>query len=371
MKILKLSVVLLTALAMLLTGCTQQVQEPDQDIERTYVCPSGKEVILPPADQLERVVMTSVPLPSIYKLIGGDLDKLVGIHPGSKVDAERSILGKMAPQLLDIESSFMQGFEVNTEELLALKPDVVFFYGAMAQQDQLYDQLGVTSINTKPDVRGDSLEMMLLWVKVLGDVFEIETAIDDIIDYGHQVLDDVKEKTVNLEESEKVKVLTLFRLSEKEIGVSGKGSQGDGWISLTGAKNVAEDLDGTSNVDMEQIYRMNPDVIYIFNNAMPEDLYNNTIKGQDWSKVKAVQDRRVYKIPTGIARWFPPSADAPLMLQWMAQKNYPELFTYDMKVEIKEYYNTYYKYDIADEDIDGILDPVREEVMNRGSGKNY
>ena len=89
--------------------------------------------------------------------------------------------------------------------------------------------------------------------------------------------------------------------------------------------NVASELSGTPAISMEQIYEWNPDVIIIttFSQTMPEDLYNNTVPGQDWSNVKAVREGRVYKEPIGVYRWFPPSGDAPLMLKWMSESAVP------------------------------------------------
>lgn len=402
-KKLSFIMILVLIVAMLSMGCSQQTEEVDKPSEkaeikqgkaedakpagsenagaekseegestRTVISPKGKEVVLPTADKLNRVVMTAVPLPSTYRLLEDDLSKLVGINPGCKDDARKSILGKMAPEILDISDSFINGPEVNIEELLKLKPQVVFYYGGPSDIGKMYGEVGIPAVDISPKVRGNSLEMMMMWVEVLADVFELEEDIDEILSYGKEIVSEIQEKTSKLENDKKTKVLCLFRLNEKGIRVSGKGTQGDSWIQLTGAVNVAADMQGVVNADMEQIYKMNPERIYIFNDAMPEDLFNNTIKGQDWSKIKAVEDGEVYKIPVGIARWFPPSGDTPLMLKWMAQKNYPALFNnYKMEEEVKNYYNKYYKYDITDEDIHRILNPIREKASVRGNPKNY
>ena len=122
---------------------------------------------------------------------------------------------------------------------------------------------------------------------------------------------------------------------------------------------------------MEQIYEWNPDVIIIttFSQTMPEDLYNNTVPGQDWSNVKAVREGRVYKEPIGVYRWFPPSGDAPLMLKWMSETLYPDLFDYDMEAEIKAYYNEFYSYDISDDQVKGVLSSNPEAA--RGADWQY
>jgi iron complex transport system substrate-binding protein len=91
---------------------------------------------------------------------------------------------------------------------------------------------------------------------------------------------------------------------------------------------------------------------------MPEDLYDNSIDGQDWSQITAVKERRVYRIPLGIYRWYPPSLDGPLMLKWMARKNYPDLFTYDMEDEIRAYFKEFHHYTLSDSEIEAILEPT-------------
>lgn len=139
---------------------------------------------------------------------------------------------------------------------------------------------------------------------------------------------------------------------------------GNRWLDATGGIDVAAEagIEGIKQVNMEQVYEMNPDIIYItnFTETQPQDLMDNKFKGQDWSKVKAVQDGKVYKMPLGIYRWYPPSGDAPLMLKWMAQHNYPEVFDYDMNAEVKDYYKRYYNYDLSDEQVTGIFNPSSE-----------
>ena len=145
-------------------------------------------------------------------------------------------------------------------------------------------------------------------------------------------------------------------------------------IKAAGGINAAAELTGPTSVNMEQIYEWDPDIIIIttFTETMPEDLYNNTIDGQDWSQVSAVLNGKVIKEPLGVYRWFPPSGDAPLMLKWMAQTLHPDKFTYDMKEEIKAYYEEFYNYTLDDAQVEGILnaDPQAAKGANFGGGAN-
>ena len=91
---------------------------------------------------------------------------------------------------------------------------------------------------------------------------------------------------------------------------------------------MAADLSGTPEINMEQVYEWDPDIIFItnFSPYQPDDLYNNTIDGDDWSNVTAVKNQQVYKFPLGMYRWFPPASDTPLVLKWLATKIQPDLF---------------------------------------------
>ena len=144
--------------------------------------------------------------------------------------------------------------------------------------------------------------------------------------------------------------------------VPGAGHYGDYWLEGTGGINVAKEIEVTAAVNMEQIYQWNPEVIYIssFTTTVPEDLFNNTIPGQDWSQVEAVKNGRVYKEPVGVYRWYPPSGDAPLMLKWMANHQFPHLFSYDMEAEVEAYYKRFYDFELTEDEVLWILNPLRE-----------
>jgi iron complex transport system substrate-binding protein len=120
-------------------------------------------------------------------------------------------------------------------------------------------------------------------------------------------------------------------------------------------------------VNMEQIYQWDPEIIYItnFSETMPEDLMGNKVKGQDWSRIRAIKEKKVYKIPLGIYRWYPPCTDSPLMLKWMARKNHPEKFQeMSIEKEIKTYYQKFYKYQLNEKQIKRILNPPREAARD-------
>ena len=360
------------------TGCTDKEQK--QDIEtsalatkakanldtevKTVVDQNGRLVKLP--REINRVVMVPLPLPSLYYVITGSCEKIVGINPGTKSKVKPSMLGVLAPELMNTASNFVKGKDINIEELLKLKPDIVFFWGLYPNQVQQFEAVDIPAVGVYTVKGGDALETLRLWMKLLGKIFNEEVRASEMIAHNEKTMEIIDSRIREIPQEKKPRALILFRHSRRQIGIPGRDNYGQFWLKSTGAIDVAESISGMTDVNMEQIYKWNPDIIYIsnFSKTLPEDLLNNRVKGQDWSRVKAIKEGRVYKIPLGIYRWFPPSADAPLMLKWMAQIHHPDLFNdYSIKEEIKHHSLRFYNYVLSDEQVENILHPLREPVQ--------
>lgn len=331
---------------------------------RTIVDHAGHEVTLPA--EINRIAITSItPLPSVYCMFEGSADRLIGISPSSMAAAENSLLAEIVPDIVDVPTDFMAGGEVNIEELIAMEPDVVFYRAGNEEEYQQLTAAGLTAVAfSTTDWGSDSVETFEAWVTLLGEVLQEEDKAAGIAEYGREVYDMIQERVATVDESEKPRVLFLYKYSDGSIQTSGNSHFGQYWADATGAINVAEENDASNvEINMEQVYEWDPDMIYITNFVpyLSEDLYNNAIDGHDWSVVRAVQEENVYKCPLGVYRWYPPSSDTPLMLLWMAKTNYPELFEdIDLETEMKEYYKNFYNVELTDENIEKIFNPSRE-----------
>ncbi len=339
---------------------------PEQTVQaatRTVVDHAGNEITLPA--EINKIVISSLlPLPSVYCLFEGSTEKLAGIHPSSMAAAKNSILPKVVPDIVNVTTDFMKGNDINIEELLKLKPDVVFYSATNTDEYDKLREAGIPAVGFSTSNWGfNCVETFENWVKLLGEVLQQQDKAAGIAEYGHQVYDEVQAVFDRAGQIEKPRVLILFNYAGGVIKTSGSNFFGQYWIESTGGVNVAAELKGTPEINMEQIYEWDPDIIYItnFSPYLPEDLYNNAIDGYDWSNVKAVREGKVYKFPLGMYRWFPPASDTPLVLKWLAQKNQPELFAdIDMKAEVKAYYQRFYNMELSDEDIHQIFNPARE-----------
>ena len=78
-------------------------------------------------DHIERVAVADIfPYASAACVYLGSCRKIVAMHPSSMNAARSGLLHELYPEVADINTSVMQGAEVNLEALMGLGPDVVF-----------------------------------------------------------------------------------------------------------------------------------------------------------------------------------------------------------------------------------------------------
>ena len=330
---------------------------------RTIVDHNGNEVVIPA--EINRIIISGIlPLPSVYCLFEGDASKLVGMHPSSMAAARNSILPYIMPDVVNVNTSFATSDGINIEEVIALEPDVVFYNATTTSEYEMYKNAGIPAVGfSTTNWNWNCIETFNGWVELLGEVLQQEDKVDGIVEYGRQVEQFITSRIAEAGDIERPDCLVLFRYNNGVINTSGGNFFGQYWITSAGGNNVAKDLKGTPQINMEQIYEWNPDKIFItnFSPVLPQDLYDNVIEGQDWSNVKAVQNGEVYKYPLGMYRWFPPASDTPLVMLWMAKHVQPELFEdVDMDQEIRDYYQRFYNIEVTDEILEKIYNPSRD-----------
>ena len=343
----------------------------------TIVDDRGEEVTL--HVPIERVATFPLPHPHIIASVDGDLDRVVGASSMSVSAAKISVLGTMYPNFLNTDTSYLDGLNLNLEELARVNPDVFFTDKVLEGMDQL-DATRIPTVfmglkkETVPYADGEAEVFspkvtMQDWVGYTAAVLERnESNALEITELWSRTEAEIAEVVSGVPVDERPKVLIMFKT--KALLAAGNATFGHYWIARTGGINAAEELKGNHPAmiklgSFEDILKWNPDIIYLsnFEDTMPADIFGNSIDGQDWSQVSAVREGRVHRIPLGIYRWYPPSLDGPLMLKWMAQKNYPGLFDYDMREEVRAYFKEYHHYELTDAELEGILDPASSGTL--------
>jgi iron complex transport system substrate-binding protein len=301
------------------------------------------------------------------------MSELVAMHPASKSAAVNSMLNIMAPGIGGAETGIFNGNTPNIEEIMKLKPDLVFAFADMEGAIDPYETAGITALGIRAAsaAGGDAIETLKGWFGVLAYTGGDKAGMDSIIREGEDAKATI-EKTLAQAGPEKPKAVFIFSTSGNNFEIAGGDFFSEYWLKNTGADDPASrSFQGRKVVNMEQLYAWNPDIIYItnFTSLGAEEILDNTALGLDWSSLKAVKDKRVHKIPLGIYRWFPPSGDSPLMFYWLAQKNHPGLFTYSFEEVLVKYYRDHYNYSLSGDEVAFILNPNTAAAAGYTIGK--
>ncbi|MFR7873090.1 ABC transporter substrate-binding protein [Peptoniphilus grossensis] len=340
----------------------EKVATKDEAGSHIVVDHAGHEVEVP--NKIEKIVIDQVPILSTYMAYNeGKAPYIVGYAGSLKQVISETVLKDMAPELLDATNTVQGQSDINVEEIMKLKPDVIFYN---AKNQDRYEKLSKTGVpcigfvTMGADTPADPINRYGEWLKLLEDVFGEKGKMDNFLAAGNEIVKDVEERIAKVPDEKRPSGMILWKYQEGTPIVAGKGTFGDFWLKRLKVNNVAEEAKGYAKVNVEQIYSWNPDVFYLDGpgllNIKTEDVYNNSVEGFDFSNLKSVKDKRVYNSKLGMWNWLTPNPDAPLVLAWLASETYPDAFKdYDLKKVIKDYYQKWYNYELTDEQIEDMF----------------
>ena len=299
-------------------------------------------------DKIERFAVADIfPYASVACVYLGGCGKLVAMHPTSMAAAQNALLGELYPEVKNVDTSVMQGAEVNLEALMALKPDVVFVNAGNKRLIERCEAAGLPALAVSTG-KWDYNVMRTYenWISLLGDTFPGEGSAQKALEAAHRIEKLVGERTADIAPDKRKRVLFLVQYDAKHIVTSGSRFFGQYWAQAAGAVNVGQEVTlekGNAVIGFEQILAWNPDAVFLtnFTKAQPADLIKG--KWHNWSSIKAVKDRAVYKMPLGLYRSYTPSADSPMTLLWIAATLYPERFAdIDVDKAVQAFYRDTY-----------------------------
>lgn len=311
-----------------------------------------------------RIASIPIPMASTIISMDGGTSRLVGMNPTAKSAIVEGILGKIFPEAKDIPSGITApNFIPNVEELAATNPDLVIQwadYGA-----DLVNPLtnaGLTAMLISYGTEKKAREYQAMVATAMGKPERAEM----LNGWRAKVEAAMLEKGKAIPSDRKPKVLYLGRALEALSASGNTGNYNAYAIELAGGVSASADVKGQgTTISPEQIAAWNPDVILL--NSFEAKLSISRIQDDPiLSLTNAARNNKVYKMPLGGYRWDPPSQESPLSWMWLADLLHPDVFSYDLRAEMKKAYLTLYGYQLTDADIDGIL-----WIGMQGSTANY
>jgi iron complex transport system substrate-binding protein len=248
-----------------------------------------------------------------------------------------------------------RGGDANLERVLEIRPDLIIDFGSVRDTfidlaDRVQRQTGIPYLLIDGRL-GATPEALRLVGEVL-DVPERGERLARDVEAMFERLDGILDKTP---ETERPRVYLARGPDGLETGL--KGSINTEIIERAGGRNVAEAGDGRRGLvqaSIEQILVADAEVILTWD----RNFYARVLEDPLWAPIEAVREGRVYLAPTAPFGWIdrPPSLNRLMGLRWLAGLFYPDRWDRDLREETRAFYHLYYHVQLADEDLDRLLE---------------
>lgn len=244
--------------------------------------------------------------------------------------------------------------DANYESIISSNPDIVLIGhgGTVDDVAEIQQKFGkIPAI----DVEGDNnLTSIMPSINFMGKVLGEQNNADKLVNFYSKVLKQVNNTVATIPENEKKKV--YYAKDPNGLTTYAPGAQHVNLINLCGGVNVVEApvTKGGMGVSMELLLQWNPDVII----TSDSQFYNSVYSNPQWQTINAVKNKEIYLVPQSPFNWFegPPGANTILGIPWTAKVLYPDKFKdIDMKGITKEFYSSFYHYNLTDGQVTDIL----------------
>ena len=310
---------------------------------RTVVDQDGTEVQLP--NEVTKIADLWHANNQTVLLLGG-ADKLVATTENIKKTAW---FAKVYPRIKEV-SAPLSGNDVQIEELMSLKPDVVF--SSNNTQIEAVRGAGLKAVKVDFQSFDDMRKTVKITAQVIGP--DAEKKAEKYLKYLDENIDYVKEHVKDVPEEKRPKILHIVNATDL-LKVDGKKTIIDEWINLGGGVNAIDANGNQITVTMEDIVRSHPDIIIIGGAAASkgrEAMENDPT----WSSLKAVKNKKIYSNPVGTFQWDRYSAEEALQVLWVAKTIYPDLFKdLDLVKKTQEFYKEFLSYDLTSDEAQRII----------------
>lgn len=311
---------------------------------------AGREVEIPseitkiaPSGPLAQIVLYTV-----------SPDKLAGLAADFSDEAKQYIDEKYWG-LPKFGQFYGKNASLNMEALIAEAPDVIIDIGEAKKtvkedMDALQEQLNIPVIFVEA-----TLPTMADAYEMLGDITGEKEQAEKLADYCRAEIGKADQNAAAIADADRKSV--YFGLGDDGLHTNAKGSIHADVIDRIGAVNAADveavSSGGGSEVSFEQVLLWNPDLIIVDS----QKLYDTLTADPMWQELDAVKNGKIFKIPTAPYSFMssPPSVNRMIGIEWLGSLVYPEIYTSDIREEVKNFYQLFYHIDVTDEKLEAIL----------------
>ena len=292
---------------------------------------TGREVTIEEAPQ---ALVSGYYITTSMLIALGHADKLVGIE--AKADT-RPIYALAAPELLELPS-VGTAKEFDLEGCAALHPDLVILPLKLKDTVPALEELGLTVITVNPESLEQLNETIRLFNTVIGDPVKGW----ELLDYNQKTQEFLAEILADVE-----KPRVYLAGNSSYLSTAGAAMYQNSLLELGGGENVAAELEDTywADVSYEQLLSWNPEVIIMASDAAYSK--DELLADPQLQQLDAVQNGRVYAMPSAFESWDSPVPSALVGSRWVASVLHGEQYAFEQfQADAADFYRQFYGVEI-------------------------
>lgn len=322
------------------------VDRPDRSLtaQALYQDMSGREVSF---DQSPRKVIVSPALLTTYATIDGTAQHIAAMPRSLQAMVEAGLFHHVFPEM-ELIPSIGQTTMLDAEWVLFRQPDAVIIERSLSEMLEKTGFAGRVEIDYAQSHDRDARRAM--WVR-LGAVAGRNVRTHELLERFYRKMEQLRAHLSQIKDKPP-RVVVPFPIGGNLWSVASSGYDLNETFESALGLNAARDVRFSGNVDFEEIYNLDPDIIimhYYEGGIVPQVLYEDP----RWQAVRAVRERRVYVMPMNFANNF--AVDEPLLLLWLAEVFHPGSLPRMTREAYREAYNQVHHYELSDEEIDRAL----------------
>lgn len=285
-------------------------------------------------------------------------EKIMTLGKGSSISlmAEQSPWAyKLFPEIKNAKNN--KG--ITPELMRDMKIDFVLYTPGMTKGEQ-YSSAGLKTVcafsaEKRPmnldEYMGNFKRQITLFGKLLGA--DAKAKAENYNNYFDKKVKQILAVTSKIDNKDRPSVY-YGGLHSDMLNSQGKGSVMHWNTEVSGGNYLPKALnDNHTKATIRQVLSWDPDIILLSGYVDSSDIVT---KNPAWASLKAVKNRRVYRLPRGVYTWDHASSEGVLLMIYMAKIFHPYLFKdWNMIEEMKVFYSEIYGKTITDTDAERIL----------------
>lgn len=307
----------------------------------------GKKVQIP--DDVQRATPIIGAFVQVSAMLGNE-DKII-----SGATKLPPLMGKIFPKIrTNANQSGLLGSSVET--LIASKTQVVFGPVGMMFDENAKKQLEAAGIAVVKIDKFSTTEQIKQSVSKIAEIFGTQSIskAKEFNAYFDENIKFIRDRANTIQSKKRVLVLNFNSGNFSTISANDIGAE---YISIAGGINLSSELNKddfkiSKTINEEQVIIFNPDIIITNSNQSQKQI----LKNPSFKNLKAIQNKQVFVVPSGVYLWSVRSAEGALQPLWLAKVLYPNTFEdLDLEQKTKEFYEKFYNYKLNAKELREIL----------------